>query len=82
MAGVSRMFVGAAVAAGLAALTPRLAAQPDEYPHAFPRAGVTQIFDNTRVTVWRSTGATVTGSRCTATSSTWRACTCAGDPSR
>lgn len=52
MAGVSRMFVGAAVAAGLAALTPRLAAQPDEYPHAFPRAGVTQIFDNTRVTVW------------------------------
>jgi hypothetical protein len=24
----------------------------EEYPHAFPRAGVTQLFDNDRVTVW------------------------------
>jgi hypothetical protein len=24
----------------------------DEYPHAFPRAGTTQLFDNTRVTAW------------------------------
>ena len=27
-------------------------AQDKEYPHAFPRKGVTQILDNTRVTVW------------------------------
>lgn len=38
-----------AVVAGVA---PRLAAQADEYPHAFPRKGVTQLFDNARVTVW------------------------------
>jgi hypothetical protein len=30
----------------------RLAAQAPAYPHAFPRAGVTQILDNVRVTVW------------------------------
>ena len=27
-------------------------AKDKEYPHAFPRKGVTQILDNTRVTVW------------------------------
>jgi hypothetical protein len=33
--------------------TERLAAQAGaQYPHAFPRAGVTQILDNVRVTVW------------------------------
>lgn len=41
-----------AVVAGLAVPTPRLAAQAPEYPHAFPRKGVTQILDNVRVTVW------------------------------
>lgn len=44
-----------AVVAALAALVwvaPRLVAQGDEYPHAFPRKGVTQILDNARVTVW------------------------------
>ena len=30
----------------------RLMAQAPAYPHAFPRAGVTQILDNVRVTVW------------------------------
>lgn len=44
-------FVLAAVLTGAAALAPTLAAQP-EYPHAFPRKGVTQILDNVRVTVW------------------------------
>jgi hypothetical protein len=27
-------------------------AKDKEYPHAFPRKGVTQVLDNTRVTVW------------------------------
>ncbi len=31
---------------------PRLGAQATEYPHAFPRKGVTQLIDNPRVTVW------------------------------
>lgn len=37
---------------GLLGAAPRLSAQADDYPHAFPRKGVTQLFDNTRVTVW------------------------------
>lgn len=47
----SAVFAGAVVLWGLAALVP-LAAIQDEYPHAFPRTGVTQILDNVRVTVW------------------------------
>ena len=42
----------AGLLAGLPATAPRLGAQAGEYPHAFPRKGVTQLFDNTRVTVW------------------------------
>ena len=34
----------------LAAASALLAAE--DYPHAFPRTGVTQLFDNERVTVW------------------------------
>ena len=41
-----------AAAAALVSAAPRLMAQADEYPHAFPRKGVTQILDNARVTVW------------------------------
>ncbi|MGE0814638.1 MAG: hypothetical protein AB7O28_15545 [Vicinamibacterales bacterium] len=48
----SAAFTVAALLAGLGGLTPLGARQKDEYPHAFPRAGVTQILDNTRVTVW------------------------------
>jgi uncharacterized protein YjlB len=35
-------------------LTPLLfvAAAADDYPHAFPRTGTTQLFDNERVTAW------------------------------
>ncbi|MBZ5558932.1 MAG: hypothetical protein LAO77_16795 [Acidobacteriia bacterium] len=44
-----RYLVAAIVACGIAAATV-LAAQ--DYPHAFPRKGVTQLFDNPRVTVW------------------------------
>jgi hypothetical protein len=32
-----------------------LMAQAQEYPHAFPRKGVIQLFDNERVTVWEAT---------------------------
>ena len=52
MARLARTIVVVAAVAGLAALAPRLAAQADEYPHAFPRKGVTQILDNVRVSVW------------------------------
>jgi hypothetical protein len=41
----------AAVVTGLA-LGARAAAQADEYPHAFPRKGVTPLIDNPRVSVW------------------------------
>ncbi|MEZ5288201.1 MAG: hypothetical protein R2712_26060 [Vicinamibacterales bacterium] len=44
-------FAVAALLVGLG-LAPMGAQQKDEYPHAFPRTGVTQILDNTRVTVW------------------------------
>lgn len=44
-------LVGAAALTGAVALAPSLGAQQD-YPHAFPRKGVTQILDNIRVTVW------------------------------
>lgn len=44
-------FVLAAALTWAASLAPTLAAQQD-YPHAFPRKGVTQILDNVRVTVW------------------------------
>jgi hypothetical protein len=48
-----RTVVAPAVAlAGALALMPGGAAQVGEYPHAFPRTGVTQILDNVRVTVW------------------------------
>jgi hypothetical protein len=52
MACRARTVVALAAVAGLAALAPRLSAQADEYPHAFPRKGVTQMLDNVRVTVW------------------------------
>ena len=42
----------AGLLAGLPVAAPRLGAQAEDYPHAFPRKGVTQLFDNTRVTVW------------------------------
>jgi hypothetical protein len=48
----ARVVAVVLVLAALVAVTPRLAAQADEYPHAFPRKGVTQILDNARVTVW------------------------------
>ena len=35
----------------VAALVP-LVVVAEEYPHAFPRKGTTQLFDNERVTVW------------------------------
>lgn len=35
----------------LASSSATLAAE-DEYPHAYPRTGVTQLFDNERVTAW------------------------------
>jgi len=41
-----------AVVAGIAAFSIGAAAQTDEYPHAFPRKGVTQLIDNPRVSVW------------------------------
>lgn len=47
----SATLASATLICGLAALAP-LRAQPGEYPHAFPRKGVTQILDNVRVTVW------------------------------
>lgn len=49
----TRTTTTVAAACALAALTLQftgLAAQ--DYPHAFPRSGVTQILDNVRVTVW------------------------------
>jgi hypothetical protein len=36
---------------GLVALI-SISAVADEYPHAFPRTGTTQLFDNERVTAW------------------------------
>jgi hypothetical protein len=45
------LAVAAALASALAAVSDG-AAQQAEYPHAFPRKGVTQILDNIRVTVW------------------------------
>lgn len=52
MTRLTRTIVAAAAVAGLAAVAPHVLAQADEYPHAFPRNGVTQILDNVRVTVW------------------------------
>lgn len=52
MARLARFVVVVAAAAALATLTPRLSAQAGDYPHAFPRKGVTQLLDNVRVTVW------------------------------
>lgn len=56
MTSLSRPTAGltvlAALVAGLFAAAPHLDAQAGDYPHAFPRKGVTQLFDNPRVTVW------------------------------
>jgi hypothetical protein len=52
---MTRFTRALAIVAALAALVvvaPRLGAQGDDYPHAFPRTGVRQILDNARVTVW------------------------------
>lgn len=43
-----RFVVTTLVVAGLMAA----ATTAQDYPHAFPRAGVTRVFDNPRVTVW------------------------------
>lgn len=52
MARLSRSVAAAAALAGLSLAAPGLVARAQDYPHAFPRNGVTQILDNTRVTVW------------------------------
>ncbi|MEZ5420877.1 MAG: hypothetical protein R2708_26540 [Vicinamibacterales bacterium] len=52
MARLARSAVAVSAVAALALVAPGLAAQTDDYPHAFPRQGVTQILDNVRVTVW------------------------------
>lgn len=51
MTRVTRSVFGFALVAGVASLASTLMAQAD-YPHAFPRKGVTQILDNARVSVW------------------------------
>ena len=48
---LTRSVAGLALAAGVASIASTLMAQTD-YPHAFPRTGVTQILDNARVSVW------------------------------
>ena len=52
MTSLARLTTALTLLAGVTALAPRIGAQAGEYPHAFPRKGVTQILDNTRVTVW------------------------------
>ena len=52
MSPLARLTTALTLLAGLLAAAPRLGAQADNYPHAFPRTGVTQLFDNTRLTVW------------------------------
>ena len=52
MTQVARLTTALTLLAGVMMIAPRLGAQAGEYPHAFPRKGVTQIFDNTRVSVW------------------------------
>ena len=52
MTSLARLASALTLFAAAVAIAPRLGAQADEYPHAFPRKGVTQLFDNTRVTVW------------------------------
>ena len=52
MTSLARLATALTLLAGAVAMAPRIGAQADEYPHAFPRKGVTQILDNTRVTVW------------------------------
>ncbi len=49
---LARLTTALTLLAGLLAVAPRLGAQVGDYPHAFPRKGVTQLFDNPRVTVW------------------------------
>lgn len=49
---ITLLSAACGVAAGLFVMADALLAQDKEYPHAFPRQGVTQILDNTRVTVW------------------------------
>lgn len=51
MTRLTRSVFGIAIAAGVASFASTLMAQTD-YPHAFPRKGVTQILDNARVSVW------------------------------
>ncbi len=52
MTSLARFATAAALLAGAAVSAPLLDAQGTQYPHAFPRKGVTQLFDNPRVTVW------------------------------
>lgn len=51
MTRLSRSVAGFALAVGVASIASTLMAQT-EYPHAFPRKGVTSILDNDRVSVW------------------------------
>ncbi|MEP7118093.1 MAG: hypothetical protein ABI880_10950 [Acidobacteriota bacterium] len=52
MTHVTQLATGFALVVALVAMAPPLGAQAEQYPHAFPRTGVTQLIDNTRVTVW------------------------------
>lgn len=52
MTSLARLTIALTLLAGVMAIAPQLGAQAGDYPHAFPRKGVTQIFDNPRVTVW------------------------------
>ena len=45
-------IVSAAIIATTLLAAQGLARQPANYPHAFPRKGVTELIDNARVTVW------------------------------
>jgi hypothetical protein len=52
MRGLGTLVAAGGLLVSSTLVTERLAAQAPVYPHAFPRAGVTQILDNVRVTVW------------------------------
>lgn len=49
---VHPQFIAAALAGAVLAVAAARPSAQQEYPHAFPRQGVTQILDNPRVTVW------------------------------
>ena len=49
---VRRKLTRIVTVATLAASASSIALAAEDYPHAFPRAGVMQLFDNERVTAW------------------------------